>query len=63
VAARAAPGLAVHLAAMTLWNMLFSPFYSSIPLLVLAVAVLVELREPGVRSPDAGAVGQRRYST
>lgn len=63
VAARTASGLVVFLAAMTLWNMLFSPFHSSIPLLMLAVAVLVELRVAVVRPPDAGAVAQRRYST
>ena len=57
VAGRSASALIIYLTAKTVWNVLFSPLYSSIPLLILTLGLLVLL--PGavpdrVRAP-AGA--------
>jgi hypothetical protein len=46
VSHRAAAGLVVYLAAKTLWNMPFSPLYSSVPLIVITVGLLLVPRSP-----------------
>lgn len=59
LAHRAASGLILFLAVRTLWNLLFSPFYSSVTLLVLAVGLMLPLLPPRLPGREAGV---RAYS-
>jgi hypothetical protein len=57
VSHRAAAGLVVYLAAKTLWNMPFSPLYSSVPLIVITVGLLLV---PRARARRAGSTRSAR---
>lgn len=60
LALRSASALILYLGVRTFWNLLFSPFYSSVTLLVVAVGLmlpLVPLRPPG-REPDVRAYSE-----
>jgi hypothetical protein len=62
VAGRYASGLVLFLSVMTLWNILFSPMYTSVPTMALAVGlVLAKEKDPSARPvtvpPSAAAQG------
>lgn len=63
VAQREASGLVLFLGAWSLWNVLFSPFYSALTQLILLVAVVVaptrETSEPAAAVPPAHDGGER----
>ncbi len=59
IAARTANGLVLFLAALTAWNMFFSPLYSAAPSLILAFGLLL----PDRLAATAGAGNQRPAST
>ncbi|HEX8510949.1 MAG TPA: hypothetical protein VF635_15805 [Propionibacteriaceae bacterium] len=55
VANRVASGLLLYTSFLTLWNIVFSPWWSAIPILMLTLALTVVARELPEASPPTGA--------
>ncbi|GAB4084269.1 hypothetical protein GCM10028784_08990 [Myceligenerans cantabricum] len=51
-----ADALVVYVAILTLWNLFFSPVYSSVPMLILAVVVLLPRWADAVETPEPAPV-------
>ncbi len=62
ITTKAATGIVLYLAIRSLWNIVFAPWYSSISLMVLLLALILAPRpsaDPTVRVSDAPAVAPR----
>ena len=65
VSDRTASGILLYAAAQSAWNVFFAPFYTSVPVLVLALALafLPARRSPGDAPPLSPAATPRRWSS